>query len=74
MLQLTLSGCPNVTEAGLVTLAEKCSFLETLEIAGTSVAVLPRKLADLILVTDCAPLVSPLPSEMKCECVCQSES
>ncbi|KAL8578245.1 hypothetical protein ACOMHN_041006 [Nucella lapillus] len=63
--KLTLAGCPKVTEASLMVLAQKCDFLETLDIVGTNAAILPRKLSDLILVTDCSPLASPLPAEAK---------
>ncbi|KAK7093865.1 hypothetical protein V1264_007550 [Littorina saxatilis] len=61
--KLFLSGCCKVTEASMVEIAEKCPYLENLYIAGTSVSILPRKLSELDVVSDCTPLVSPLSSE-----------
>ncbi|KAK7478154.1 hypothetical protein BaRGS_00030601 [Batillaria attramentaria] len=75
--KLYLAGCPNVTEASLAVLAEQCTQLETLDICGTNVAMLPRKLADCILVTDTCPMVSlnpPVPSkDMARVCVVRRE-
>jgi hypothetical protein len=46
-----------VTEASMLVLAERCTNLEVLDIAGTNVCLLPRKLDDLILVTDLCPMI-----------------
>ena len=60
MLQITLAGCMKVTEDGVMPLVQNCKSLRSIDLTGTSVAILPRGLAEYkaVEVGGC-PLLSP---------------
>ena len=54
-----MTGCGKVTETGLHAVVNKCPKLEKVNIRGTSVTILPYKVASMDINTDGYPCVSP---------------
>ena len=61
ILQVDLSGCYQVTEAGLHFMANKCAKLQNISLKGTSVTILPAVIGARYIEIDMAgfPCISP---------------
>ncbi|KAK3098650.1 hypothetical protein FSP39_021593 [Pinctada imbricata] len=63
--KINLSGCKLITEDGLGSLLKGCTELNTIDLTGTNVAILPRGLASLDVECGGCPILSPNLDEIK---------